>query len=92
MTDQLKPLLASAVAALKSFDYASAATHIVPSSTYSTTDSRIVLVHFLVYGILLGSVFWVTFVSGIVLFKALPLRHFGAVQTAQFPHYFRTQT
>ena len=42
-------------------------------------------VHLLAYSVWLGSIFWTTFVAGIVMFKNLPRQQFGKVQSKLFP-------
>lgn len=48
--------------------------------------------HTLVYGTWWGSMFYTTFVAGIVMFKSLPRQTFRDVQEVLFPAYFQLHT
>jgi hypothetical protein len=47
--------------------------------------------HLFLLGILTGTTFYTTFVSGIIQFRNLPRHVFGALQARQFPVYFMVQ-
>ena len=70
--------------ALKSFDYTTVAKMAVPYESFTSGESPasrlLTLAHLLIYGTLLGTMLWVTFVSGVVLFKSLERKTFSVVQ------------
>lgn len=86
----LQALLASA----RSVDYAAVGRMVVPYEPLLTRpgESALLLFHVLSFGLLFGVLVWQTFIAGIALFKALPKREFGTVQSTLFPHYFRLST
>ena len=49
-------------------------------------------IHILSFGIWFGTVFYTTFVAGITMFKNLPRRTFGSLQSKLFPLYFQLCT
>lgn len=49
-------------------------------------------VHMLSFGTWFGTVFYTTFVAGITMFKNLPRRTFGTLQSKLFPLYFKLCT
>lgn len=49
-------------------------------------------VHMLSFGTWFGTVFYTTFVAGITMFKNLPRRTFGSLQSKLFPLYFKLCT
>lgn len=57
--------------------------HLILSSKAAAT------VHMLSFGIWFGTVFWTTFIAGITMFKNLPRRTFGTLQSKLFPLYFQ---
>ncbi|KAL6784403.1 hypothetical protein ACKKBF_B01645 [Auxenochlorella protothecoides x Auxenochlorella symbiontica] len=48
--------------------------------------------HLSTYAVSLGTLTWVTFIAGIVMFKNLPRQTFGKVQARLFPFYFALTT
>lgn len=50
--------------------------------------SYISYIHLLVYSIQLGSMIWMSFIQGILLFKKLSKQQFSIVQSILFPIYF----
>jgi hypothetical protein len=77
--------------AVKSFDYLAAAKLAVPYDEFRSASAAnfVTLAHLLIFGTVLGTMIWVTFISGIVLFKNLPKQTFGLAQSYLFPWYFR---
>ncbi|XP_070149255.1 transmembrane protein 205 [Polyergus mexicanus] len=57
----------------------------VPGHSYSTAASFIYLTSFVIH---FGAQIWMTFVSGLSLYFALPRHAFGEVQRVLFPRYF----
>ena len=49
-------------------------------------------IHMLSFGTWFGTVFYTTFVAGITMFKNLPRRTFGSLQSKLFPLYFKLCT
>eukprot|EP00531_Pseudo-nitzschia_arenysensis_P011548 CAMPEP_0116117142 /NCGR_PEP_ID=MMETSP0329-20121206/1410_1 /TAXON_ID=697910 /ORGANISM="Pseudo-nitzschia arenysensis, Strain B593" /LENGTH=210 /DNA_ID=CAMNT_0003610677 /DNA_START=8 /DNA_END=640 /DNA_ORIENTATION=- len=61
----------------------------VSAVSSSSTNHTVVLVHLLAFSSWFGCSIWVTFVSGIVMFKTLPRHVFGRLQSRLFPAYFQ---
>lgn len=82
---------ASVLSALESVDFKQVANFIVPYESLRAASSLdlVLLAHLLLFGLLFGVLIWVTFISGITLFKTLPRKDFGLVQSVLFPWYFR---
>ena len=60
--------------------------HLILSSKAAAT------VHILSFGTWFGTVFYTTFIAGITMFKNLPRRTFGTIQSKLFPLYFQLCT
>ena len=60
--------------------------HLILSSKAAAT------VHMLSFGTWFGTVFYTTFIAGITMFKNLPRRTFGSIQSKLFPLYFQLCT
>ncbi|XP_028771074.1 transmembrane protein 205-like [Neltuma alba] len=69
-----------------------------PQTLRSGSDARISvklstylrLAHLLSFSAAFGTVLWVTFIGGIIMFKNLPRHQFGNLQSKMFPAYFST--
>ncbi|KAK4282552.1 hypothetical protein QN277_013913 [Acacia crassicarpa] len=54
----------------------------------SNAHISVKLAHLLSFSAAFGSVLWVTFIGGIIMFKNLPRHQFGNLQSKMFPAYF----
>jgi hypothetical protein len=62
------------------------------ASTLNLSNKAGATIHLLSFGTWLGTVIYTTFVAGITMFKNLPRRTFGTLQSKLFPKYFQLCT
>eukprot|EP01117_Protostelium_nocturnum_P020791 TRINITY_DN9569_c0_g1_i1.p1 TRINITY_DN9569_c0_g1~~TRINITY_DN9569_c0_g1_i1.p1 ORF type:complete len:173 (-),score=49.75 TRINITY_DN9569_c0_g1_i1:24-542(-) len=55
---------------------------------FFSTQHSLLMLQLVSFGILFGTLVWHSFIAGIIMFKSMPLRSFGDLQTALFPPYF----
>jgi len=59
-----------------------------PSSSLTSSNHGLMLIHLLAFSSWFGCSVWVSFIAGIVMFKTLPRHTFGRLQSKLFPAYF----